>query len=670
MSKRKKLVAPVFIVAILATNAVCAGEETRVRSAPWEGFYAGGHVSGKVARSDAWPFSTQTLAPDIRERRSAFGSVLGGLQVGFSHVFDDRVLVGGEADVSFPEDLRAIATVYSQTAGAYRLEDRLEAFGTLRGRIGLVSGNWLAYLTGGFAIARGRLERRQLAASPAGGAGVSEAFWQWRYGLALGIGGEVRLSSDWSARLEYLHLNFGRGHALFPIAGERYASGLSSHSVRFGLNYWFGQDARRQDAGRRAGATVGILGDIDNWSIHGQTTVIGQNAFRFPALYSGVNSLDYRSQLRNTLSASAFVGVRLPTGTEIYVTPEIFQGFGLSLTHGLAGFPNGEAQKSGFAYPHYNTSRLFARHVIGLGGETEQIEDGPNQVASKYDVSRITLTAGKISIPDLFDANAFSHDPRTGFLNWALMDAGAFDYVADQKGFTWGAAVELNQKDWAARIGYFLAPSEPNSNKYDTRLGRRGQYLAELEGRYSLFGQPGKLRLTAWHARAWSGNFDAAFYNAVSGHDIAITRRARPSHGFIANLEQAVTDDLGVFSRVSWRSGTTEILAWTDIDKSVSLGGVLKGTSWGRPADRIGVAAVVNGISGAYRRYLATGGLGLNIGDGALSYRREKIVEAYYSIGLAKNTSLTFDYQHIVNPGYNADRGPVSIASARFHTEF
>lgn len=668
MLKRKKLAATVFVVAIIAAGAVRAGEEARVRSAPWEGFYAGGHVAGEVARSAAPSFSTNPWAPDIGERRGPFGSILGGLQAGYNYVFNDRVLAGGEVDVSFPEDLRAIAAVYSHTAGVYRLEDRIEAFGTLRGRIGLISGHWLAYATAGLAIARDRLERRQIVGAPSGGTvgpGVSEAFWQWRYGLALGIGGEVRLSSDWTARLEYLHLNFHRQRAMFSLAAEQYASGISAHSVRFGLNYWFGQQG-----GREADAAAGILGDMDSWSIHGQTTFIGQNAFRFPALYSGQNSLDYRSQARNTLSASAFVGVRLPTGTEIYATPEIFQGFGLSLTHGLAGFPNGEAQKSGFAYPHYNTSRLFARHVIGLGGETEQIEAGPNQVAGKYDVSRITLTAGKISIPDLFDANAYSHDPRTSFLNWALMDAGAFDYVADQKGFTWGAAVELNQKDWAARVGYFLAPSEPNSNKFDTRIGRRGQYLAELEGRYSLFGQPGKLRLTAWYARARSGNFDAAFYNAVSGPDIAITRRARPSHGFIANLEQTVSDDLGLFSRLSWRSGTTEILAWTDIDKSISLGGVLKGTSWGRPTDKVGVAAVVNGISGAYRRYLATGGLGLNIGDGALSYRREKIVEAYYSIGLAKNTSLTFDYQHVVNPGYNADRGPVSIASARFHTEF
>ena len=152
--------------------------------------------------------------------------------------------------------------------------------------------------------------------------------------------------------------------------------------------------------------------------------------------------------------------------------------------------------------------------------------------------------------------------------------------------------------------------------------------------------------------------------------DIAGTRKTRSEFGFIGNFEQTISDDLGLFARLSWQSGQTEIMAWTDIDESASFGGVLKGTSWGRPNDRVGLAGIVNGLSSNYRAFLAAGGLGINIGDGALSYRPEEIIETYYLVGLTDWAALTFDYQFVANPGDNYVRGPVSIGAVRLHVQF
>ena len=637
-------------------------------AASWDGIYFGGHIAAAAGATRWRTFDGapgDSGASDVRARDGQFGPLVGGVQFGFNHIFAEHFLAGVETDASFPGEMQSGQGITSTFAGIYRIEDKVEAFGTARARVGVASDAWLLYATGGLAVSRERLQRAQQVLTPFGGVagpGDIDTFWQWRYGFAIGAGAEVRLSPDWSAKLEYLYLQFPSSGAFFPLAAQGYTSDLRAHMARLGLNYRFGD---KPESGPK-----GLLGDMADWSIHGQSTFVAQNAFAFPALYSGANSLNDRTQLRETLSATAFVGVRLPTGTEVYYNPEPFQGFGLSVTKGLAAFPNSEAQKAGFDYPHYNSSRLFMRQVFGLGGEQEQIEDGPNQVAAKYDVSRVTVTAGKISVTDLFDANAYSHDGRSSFMNWALVDAGAFDYAADQKGYTWGAVAELNQRQWAGRAGYFLVPTEPNGNIYDTRIGRRGQYIGELETRYALFDQPGRVRLTGWYTRAIAGSFDETVYNPVYGGDITQTRRNRPEWGYVANLEQAVTDDLGLFGRWSWRSGTTEIIAWTDIDRSLSFGGVLKGTAWGRPQDKVGVAAVIDALSGAYRQFLAFGGLGINVGDGALNYRREVAFESYYSIALSKAAALTFDFQRFANPGYNADRGPANIGSVRLHVEF
>jgi len=404
-----------------------------------------------------------------------------------------------------------------------------------------------------------------------------------------------------------------------------------------------------------------------DWSDHYQLTYIEQGNPAFTSPYRGANSLDPGTRIQETISATAMWGYRLLPGTELYFDPEFNQGFGLSHTVGLAGFSNGDAQKAGSDVPRLNIARLYIKQTIGLGGEQEDVEDDQNQIAGRRDVSRITLYAGKLAVNDLFDTNSYAHDSRNDFFNWAIWEGGAYDYAADQKGYSDGFVIELNQKSWAFRIGDFLVPKYSNDRDLDTNFLKRGGYQAELEERYRLFDQDGTARITLFANRANMGSYAAALETPTL--DIAASRTDRWKYGFVLGAEQRITDDLGAFARFSYNDGTTEIVSFTDIDRSASLGLSLKGGSWERPNDTIGLAGAINALSRVEGDYLAAGGLGILVGDGRLNYATENILEGYYRYQIDDPLSLTFDAQYIDNPAYNADRGPVAIFAIRLHVQ-
>jgi high affinity Mn2+ porin len=339
----------------------------------------------------------------------------------------------------------------------------------------------------------------------------------------------------------------------------------------------------------------------------------------------------------------------------------------------LAGYANGEAQKGGAPFPRVRPMRYFVRQTFGLGGGEETVEDGPNQLAGKRDVDRVTLTVGRFAVGDFFDNNSYAHDPRADFMNWSMWASAAYDFAADLPGFTRGAVVELNRKDWALRAAVFQVPTAPNSAVLVFQVGGA---VVESEGRYAIHGQAGKVRIGAFANKGNTGNCQEALAIVAADPTIDINdamtsiRRQRPKEGVYANLEQALSKDVGIFARASWNDGKNQILSFTDIDRSVSGGVSIIGASWGRAADKIGLGGAINGLSGGHRDFLAAGGLGLLIGDGALNYREEKILEAFYALNINNWSTLTFDYQFISNPAYNADRGPVSLFAARLHGEF
>jgi high affinity Mn2+ porin len=500
---------------------------------------------------------------------------------------------------------------------------------------------------------------------PAPSIGDEEKKLRMRLGWAAGGGVEYAFAPHWSLRLEYLYSEFQNAGVQFN-SGAMQASTLNFQSLRAGLNRKIDWPAN--------GGPVQLASLIDpesnRWEIHGQTTYLPQGYPGFRALYTGTNSLTPAPQAQATWSSSLFLNTRLWEGGELYYNPEMLQGFGLNDTVGVAGFPNGEAQKSNFPYPHYNTSRLFLRHTFGFGGEQEELASGPLQLSNKVDVSRLTLQAGKFAVMDIFDGNAYAKDTRKDFINWSMWAPGAFDYSADKVGLTYGATAEFNQKQWALRAGYFLMVGTSNSNNFDPRVFERGSYVLELETRYSLFSLPGKLRTIAWVNSAFSGSYRETLNNPALNLDISLTREGRIKYGYVFNLEQALTDDIGLFGRWSWNDGKTEIMAFTDIDASLATGLSIRGARWGRPDDVIGIGGAINALSKDHRDFIAAGGLGVLIGDGALNYRRERIFETYYAFALNKQITLTADYQFITNPAYNADRGPVSVFSGRLHGEF
>src|SRR5271169_572444 len=611
----------------------------------WTGFYVGGHVAYSLGHA------THTLSdPAPSGVGNAFSSLYGGVQGGYNYVFPSRLLVGAEGDITFPNFFEDGSIFSGGTASGTVVSDQIDYIATLRSRFGYASDHWLIYGTGGFAWSQ------------------AHKILLTRTGWTLGLGAEVAIAPDWTARIEYRYDDFGTVSGVFP-SGTAYRSAFDLQSLRLGLNYKLG--AANADAAPKTSSDLWPVAP-ENWNVHGQMTLVEQGYPSFHSPYQGANSLSAESQAQNTVSATAFVGFRPWNGTEIYVNPEITQGFGLSHTLGVAGFPNFEAQKASFPMPRVDFARVYVQQTFGLGGEQETIEDGPNQIAGKEDISRITLTAGRFAVTDFFDNNAYAHDGRTQFFNWNIDCCGAYDWTMDQLSYTWGAMAELNQKFWAFRAGYFLVPDISNSDNYDTNFPD-GEYIGELELRYSFFSEPGKLRLLAWANRADMGSYAEAVAEPITTPnypDITLVRTVRTNYGFNANLEQAITADLGVFSRASWSPGLDEIIAWTDCDESLSAGAVLKGTSWARPNDKIGVAGVIEGLSPEARAYFAAGGLGILIGDGALNYQPEKILETYYSYSLNTWSSLTFDYQFVDNPAYNADRGPAHIFAGRLHAEF
>jgi high affinity Mn2+ porin len=414
--------------------------------------------------------------------------------------------------------------------------------------------------------------------------------------------------------------------------------------------------------------------EFEDWNAKLQATYVWQAKRPFAAAYSGQNSLSPEREKSYSFTGTAALGFRLWSGGELYFNPEVAQGVPLSNLTGLGGFTNGEMARVSGPTPTVYRARLFLRQTWSMGGGSETVESDANQLAGKVDKRRIVLTAGNLSVLDLFDDNAYSHDPRTQFLNWSLMTHGAYDYAADARGYSWGVALEYFHDDWAIRAGRFIEPREPNQLRLDSRILKHYGDQIEIERAHSIGDQPGKVRLLGFRNRAVMSRFsdalDLAGQTGTTPDLNAVRTGEQVKKGIGINLEQAISAVIGLFARAMWADGQTETYAFTEIDRSLSGGALIKGGAWGRGQDSIGLAFGRNGLSRAHRDYLAAGGFGFFIGDGRLNYRFENIVEAFYSLNVVKGAWISLDVQHIRNPAYNADRGPVTVGTIRLHAEY
>ncbi|SPE28388.1 Carbohydrate-selective porin OprB [Candidatus Sulfotelmatomonas gaucii] len=417
-----------------------------------------------------------------------------------------------------------------------------------------------------------------------------------------------------------------------------------------------------------------------NW--HMQSTIVGQGYPSFRASYSAANSLPARGQARETVSLDFYGGYRLWNGAEFHVDLLSWQGFGLHGTLGIDDFPNGEAYKVGTRAPHLDIARFFIRQTIGLGGEKEAVPSDQLTLAGDEEYARLTLTAGRFSSKDIFDSNAYSNDPRTQFMNWALVADITWDYPADSLGYTTGVAAELDQSKWSLRYGFFQLPNQrngftaeaqylmwpSNSSAGDFRFFHNWGMVVEGEHRFRAGTHPGAVRALGYLNQGEFGSYEAAL--SVPGADISQTYANRHTFGFGLNAEQEITRNIGMFSRVGWNDGHNEAWMFTDVNHSASLGISIKGERWHHPDDTVGLAGVFSGASRVNQEFLAAGGAGILDGDGALNYGVEKVVEAYYNHRFPKHLQGCLDYQFVADPAFNRARGPVSVLGTRLHWDF
>jgi len=412
----------------------------------------------------------------------------------------------------------------------------------------------------------------------------------------------------------------------------------------------------------------------ERWNLFYQATSIGQYHGSFPSPYSGPFSLQDYPERDVSITTTLFLGLRLEKNTELYFDPEIAGGRGFSGVNGLANSSNGELPRVASATPKPYLARLYVSHDFALGKETETLESEENQLSGERPVKRYTITLGRFTVTDFFDNNRYSHDPRTQFMGWAVMYNGAWDYPADVRGYTWGWVHEFHTRNWSFRYASAAMPRVANGLRFDRRLFVNRGDVFEGERRYSIAKHDGTIRLLNYENHANAGGYAAAIHLGVQNGvapDITATRRnGTLKYGFGVNVEQEIRKDIGVFSRLGWNDGKTESFAFTAIDRLATGGVSITGTRWHRPFDTAATELTVGGISGVHAAYLARGGHDFLIGDGHLQCGPEYIWESYYNARLLRGFFGTFDLQHVANPAYNEQRGPVWILSARLHIEF
>lgn len=407
-------------------------------------------------------------------------------------------------------------------------------------------------------------------------------------------------------------------------------------------------------------------------NFHFQQTVITQYKPAFNAPYSGQNSLITKEETQTSITSTFFGAARLWKGAEAYFNPELSGGAGLSQTLGIAGFPNGETFRVGGVQNKIYVARLYLKQNFEWGKEKDTIEDDLNQLAGIKSRHYFSLAVGKFGMADFFDGNNFSHDPRSQFMNWALMDNAAWDYPANTRGYVLGTTAELGMPDWTLRFAFTLVTTQANQSIWDAKIAKANTQTVEFEKRYKLSGQKGTLRILLFSNNGKFGNYREAIAQNPSSPNVDSTQHyGRHKYGFGINTDQYLTKDFGVFAKASYNDGHTETWFFTEIDRSLTFGAVLKGTSWKRADDELGLAFICNGLSADHRAYLAAGGYGFIIGDGKLNYSPEMIAELYYKINAyQKKFWLSPDYQFILHPAYNTDRGPVNVFGIRAHVEF
>jgi high affinity Mn2+ porin len=472
------------------------------------------------------------------------------------------------------------------------------------------------------------------------------------------------------------------GWLLFPV--ERW--GVRSSFARMFLAAALGLLLAIISSGSSAQAQINYASGDDTFFSHSETLpfwISAQGNFifqwhpRFHAEYSGPHSFEHASEQAASEVVTLYGGFQMSPTMEALVDVENAGGSGLSQTLGLAGFVNADAVRSPNLGAEPYLARLEYRKVIALSDDTFNVERSPLSLLTQLPVRRLDIHVGKFDLADFFDLNAVAGDSHTQFMNWTVVNNGAYDYAADTRGYTYGGVIDYEDRLWGLRFAEALLSKRANGLNLQKNLQDAHSENYELEFRPTLIeSRDTAIRLLAFTNFANMGDYHEAIdqFEAGKTSEPEIDSHPRETdlkYGFGLNAEQEFADAVRGFVRAGWNEGEHESFNYTEVNETVAFGGDLRGTLWYRPEDKFGVAFVGNGISHRHQQYLALGGLGFLLGDGRLTYGPEEIMECYYNFPIPLHSGFlgALDVQYINNPGYNRDRGPVVVPGIRLHVE-
>jgi len=408
----------------------------------------------------------------------------------------------------------------------------------------------------------------------------------------------------------------------------------------------------------------------------GQANFIFQTHPPFPAAYSGAHSLSPDYEKATSRVMTLYTGLRLNDSTELLVDIEEAGGAALSSGFGLAGNTDLDIVRNPLLSKEPYLGRGMVHKVFALSKDKVENQRSWLSLFDELPRRRLEIRFGKFSMPDFFDVNSVGSDTHLQFINWTTDNNGAWDYAADTRGYTIGLMAEYDDANWSFRVVEALMPKVANGVDLVWQPWHVHAEDYEFEERHSLLRKrQGVARLLAYTNHANMGIYRDAVEQfqqgvvpvpEITNHPWHVTLK----YGFGVNIEQEVAPNLTAFARWGWDNGRTESFAYTEVDSTVDTGLGFAGALWHRKQDRAGVAFVTNGIKKDHQDYLADGGLGFLLGDGRLRYGRENIFESYYTVHLWRGIYLAPGVQHINNPGYNRDRGPVVVPTFRAHVEF
>ncbi len=410
--------------------------------------------------------------------------------------------------------------------------------------------------------------------------------------------------------------------------------------------------------------------------ISGQANIISQWHPTFTSPYQGAHSLPPEAQDATSRVLTLYTGLRLSNTTEFLCDVQETGGHGIGEALGLAGATNLDVVRNPSLSKAPYIARLMWHQIIPLSHGANASTRTPYSLFPTLPERRLELRFGKFSMADFFDQNTYGTDTNLQFMNWTVDNNGAYDYAADTRGYTFAALLEYHDKFGVIRFAEALMPKVANGIHLDANLSRAQAENIEVE----LHGDPphlknGVLRLLSFVNHANMGTYRQAIDNYLAGETPTPEITDHPlqtkiKYGFAANFEQPLNSWIALFGRWGWNEGRHESYAYTEVDQTDQIGLGGNGARWGRKYDRMGLVFVSNGISRDHQEYLGFGGLGFLLGDGKLNYGRENIVEAFYTLHLWRGLYPAVGVQHINNPGYNRDRGPVVVPTVRIHAEF